>query len=148
MIQFIASKITGVAKRHKENGHHNAYLAVPVFISFAVMYILIQVWVYFIPEFHFSAYSYHIHHYTYGIVLVLICGYIGLWAQSEKSKIACAIGYGIGAALILDEAFMWFALNPANGYQDYDLIVVVAALLLGFIVAPYVLYREKKDTHT
>lgn len=54
----------------------------------------------------------HIHHLVWGIILLLICGYIGIsfWA-SEKVRHFMAILFGIGAALTIDEFALWLYLD-------------------------------------
>lgn len=130
-------------QHYKEQEHYHAYYSIPVFIGFLVTYLLIQLLTRLFPDFGFTAKGYRIHHYTYGIVLLLIFGYIGLWTRSMKMKYFCALAHGVGAAFIIDEAFMWFTLNEGPGYQDYDLAFFVAALLVGIILAP-LFYDGKK----
>ena len=128
---------------HKDQERYHAFYAIPVLIGFIVTYLLIQIMVYFFPDIGFSAGGYHIHHYTYGVALILIFGYVGLWVRSEKMKIASAVAHGVGAAFIIDEAFMLFALSAEPGYQDYNLAIIVAALLLGIALIPLFLEADK-----
>ncbi len=125
-----------LATGHRTNGHWYAYYSIPVFIGFAITYGLIQVGVRAFPDFHFDARGYHIHHYTYGIVILLLAGYIAIWTQSLRVKFACALAYGVAAAFIIDEAFMWFTLTNVLKYQDYDLAFYVGAIFLSFAIAP------------
>jgi hypothetical protein len=145
MVELVLSKISTFAKQYRDQGHYPAYYAIPVLIGFTITYLLIQIIVYLFPELGFSVNGYHVHHYTYGVATVLVFGYVGLWAQSEKVKIISAVAHGVGAAFIIDEAFMWFTLNPAPGYQDYNLPIIVVALLLGFILVPLFYRKESED---
>ena len=147
MILTLWGKITDLHRHYREEEHYHAYYAIPVFVGFAITYLLIQILTRVYPEFGFSARGYHIHHYTYGIVLLLVFGYIGLWTQSMKVKYFCALAHGVAAAFVIDEAWMWFTLNPADGYQDYDLALIVGALLLGIILAP-ILFSGKSEKRT
>jgi hypothetical protein len=132
--------------RHKEREQYHAYYAIPVLIGFLLTYGIIQLFVRRYPDAHFSANGYHIHHYTYGIIILLIFGYIGLWTRNMKMKYLCALAHGVGAAFIIDEAFMWFTLTNIDRYQDYDLVFFVVAILISIILAPF-LVDGKKETN-
>jgi hypothetical protein len=83
----------------------------------------------------------HIHHLVWGILLLLITGY-GTLAEigtgdSSLSILASrllALGYGIGAALTLDEFALWLNLDAAaywsrQGRESIDAVVLFGALL-------------------
>jgi hypothetical protein len=83
----------------------------------------------------------HIHHLVWGILLLLITGY-GTLAEigtgdSVLSILASrmlALGYGIGAALTLDEFALWLNLDPQaywsrQGRESIDAVVLFGALL-------------------
>jgi hypothetical protein len=83
----------------------------------------------------------HIHHLVWGILLLLITGY-GTLAElgtgdSSLSILASrllALGYGIGAALTLDEFALWLNLDAAaywsrEGRESIDAVVLFGALL-------------------
>jgi hypothetical protein len=83
----------------------------------------------------------HIHHLVWGILLLLITGY-GTLAEvgtgdSSVSILASrllALGYGIGAALTLDEFALWLNLDAAaywsrQGRESIDAVVLFGALL-------------------
>lgn len=83
----------------------------------------------------------HIHHLVWGILLLLISGY-GTLAEvgtgdSSLSILASrllALGYGIGAALTLDEFALWLNLDAAaywsrQGRESIDAVVLFGALL-------------------
>lgn len=137
--------IRKLLRRHQENNHWHAYYAVPTFAGFLFTYLFFQVSVRIAPGLALYANGYHIHHYTYGIVILLISGYVGIWAPSIESKNICAFAHGVGAALIIDEAWIWVTLNPGPGYQDYDLAFFVAALILSVALAP-LLFGKKRDS--
>ncbi len=135
-----------LSNRHRENNHWHAYYAIPAFIGFVVTYLFIQVQQRLFPNFHLDAGEHHIHHYTYGIILLLIFGYVSLWTDSLRIRYTCALAYGAGVAFIMDEAWMWFTLNSGPGYQDYDLIFYIAALFAAIALSPLV-FRNKKDSN-
>lgn len=83
----------------------------------------------------------HIHHLVWGILLLLITGYVGVAiAPGSPWKEIVAILFGIGTGLTLDEFALWLDLKDvywsARGRRSIDAVVVAAALsgmvLVGF----------------
>ena len=82
----------------------------------------------------------HIHHLVYGILLLLLVGYVWLIQEgtgqsrfpSWFSRVT-AITYGIGAALTLDEFALWLNLQDVywagKGRESIDAVVIFAAFL-------------------
>lgn len=75
----------------------------------------------------------HIHHFVWGIVLLLLVGFLGITLWSERLHPWLGAVFGIGAALVLDEYALWLNLQdvywlPA-GRSSIDVVILVAALL-------------------
>jgi hypothetical protein len=75
----------------------------------------------------------HIHHFVWGIVLLLLVGFLGITIWSERLHPWLGAAFGIGAALVLDEYALWLNLQdvywlPA-GRSSIDVVILVAALL-------------------
>jgi hypothetical protein len=75
----------------------------------------------------------HIHHFVWGIVVLLIVGFLGITLWSERLHPWLGAVFGIGAALVLDEYALWLNLKdvywlPA-GRSSIDVAILVAALL-------------------
>jgi hypothetical protein len=87
----------------------------------------------------------HIHHLVWGILLLLVVGYVWLIeVGTDSSWIASlsAIAYGAGAALALDEFALWLNLQDVywtnTGRQSIDAVVIFIALLsLGIWGGPF-----------
>jgi hypothetical protein len=92
----------------------------------------------------------HIHHLVWGILILLMVGYGWLldlgWSNSPLSIFfgrLMAVGYGVGAALTLDEFALWLNLEPdaywsSSGRLNIDAIVIFGALLgVGAWGAPF-----------
>jgi uncharacterized MnhB-related membrane protein len=85
----------------------------------------------------------HIHHMVWGILLLLIVGYIGVALEPASPwREVIAIFFGVGAGLTLDEFALWLNLKDvywsSQGRESIDAVIVAATLgalaVLGFRV--------------
>lgn len=83
----------------------------------------------------------HVHHLVFGIVLMLLCGFLlALQLGGPWTELAAA-GFGIGAGLTLDEYALWLHLDDVywaeEGRQSVDAVIVAAMVgglvLMGFL---------------
>jgi hypothetical protein len=77
----------------------------------------------------------HIHHLVWGILLLLVMGYVGLAVDPSSPWLELvAIAFGIGMGLTLDEFALWLNLQDVywqeKGRQSIDAVVVTTALLV------------------
>ena len=83
----------------------------------------------------------HIHHLVWGILLLLISGYIGVAiAPDSPWREIVAVLFGIGTGLALDEFALWLNLKDVywqrEGRRSID-AVIVAACLTGFVLVGF-----------
>jgi hypothetical protein len=76
----------------------------------------------------------HIHHLVCGILLLIVCGYLGLALDPDTPwREVVAVLFGIGMGLTLDEFALWLNLEDVywseKGRQSIDAVVVTACLL-------------------
>jgi hypothetical protein len=76
----------------------------------------------------------HIHHLVWGILLLLVTGYLGIAVDLGDPWIELvAVAFGIGMGLTLDEFALWLNLEDvywqAKGRESIDAVVVTTALL-------------------
>ena len=82
----------------------------------------------------------HIHHLVWGILLLLVVGYVWLIQEGTgQSRFpswfsrATAIVYGVGAALTLDEFALWLNLQDVywagKGRESVDAVIIFASFL-------------------
>ncbi len=75
----------------------------------------------------------HVHHFVWGILILLLVGFLGITLQLPKLLPWLAIAFGIGAALVLDEFALWLNLRDVywekEGGDSVHLVILVAALL-------------------
>ena len=88
------------------------------------------------PFHNVSSGGLHIHHLVWGILLVLVVGYIWLIEEGITSSwlsSITAIAFGVGAALTLDEFALWLNLQDVywtgRGRESIDAVVIFAGLL-------------------
>jgi hypothetical protein len=83
----------------------------------------------------------HIHHLVWGILLLLIFGWVGVAVHpTDPWREIVAVMFGIGAGLTLDEFALWLNLKDVywskQGRRSIDAVVIVAAVtgmvLVGF----------------
>jgi hypothetical protein len=91
----------------------------------------------------------HLHHLVWGIVLLLVSGFLEFALAPSSPWVEVLAGlFGVGAGLTLDEFALWVHLEDVywaeEGRASLD-AVVVAALVAGLIVlglAPFELHRQ------
>jgi hypothetical protein len=78
----------------------------------------------------------HIHHLVWGILILLVVGYVWLIELGVGSSWVAsltAMAYGIGAALTLDEFALWLNLQDVYweraGRESVDAVIIFASLL-------------------
>jgi hypothetical protein len=94
----------------------------------------------FFPRVHWEPVpGMHIHHYVYGIFILVIAGYLALVLRRDGARPWIALLYGLGVGLTFDEFGMW--LNPpfVRGvrWNTNGITIVVIAFLVAGILIPF-----------
>lgn len=132
-----------IHQRIPDRPHRRLLLAsVSFFITFLAVRLLVASITHHIGPFGYVEMGgHHIHHLVWGILLLLITGYATLaevgTGDSSLSILASrmlALGYGVGAALTLDEFALWLNLDAMaywskQGRESIDAVVLFGALL-------------------
>jgi hypothetical protein len=100
------------------------------------------------PFHNVSSGGLHIHHLVWGILILILVGYVWLIEQGVGSNwiaSATALLFGVGAALTLDEFALWLNLQDVYwtgaGRESIDAVIIFISLLsVGFWGGP--LLRE------
>jgi hypothetical protein len=90
----------------------------------------------------------HIHHMVPGILLLLITGYVSIsYWSNEKIRHICAIFFGIGAALTIDEFALWLFLQNVywakQGRDSVDAVIITIVLLTLAVIFGQVHTKDK-----
>ena len=129
-------KIVAAYQQHVD---YRRQAALWMWVTFIVTFIFLRVLTFGI-RFHLlpaknvvTSSGLHIHHFVWGIVLLLLVGFLGITLWSERLHPWLGAVFGIGAALVLDEYALWLNLQdvywlPA-GRSSIDVVILVAALL-------------------
>jgi hypothetical protein len=83
----------------------------------------------------------HIHHLVWGVLLLLVCGYVGVAIHpGDPWRDMVAVGFGIGTGLTLDEFALWLNLKDVywseQGRKSID-AVAIAAGVSGLLLVGY-----------
>lgn len=80
-----------------------------------------------------SAGGTHIHHLVWGILLLLVSGYLGFAFNAAAAREPLAALFGVGAALTLDQLALWLHLEDvywsAKGRRSIDAVIATSAIL-------------------
>lgn len=107
--------------------------------SFLITFIFARLTVYFvlghwIPDFFLTIKGVHIHHFIYGVVILVVVGLYLIIRRPNPNSIAfrrAILFYGIGLGLTFDEFGMWVRLEDNYWVrQSYDAVVVVLLVFL------------------
>ena len=132
-----------VHQRIPDRPHRRLFLAsVSFFITFLAVRLLVASITHHIGPFGYVEMGgRHIHHLVWGILLLLITGYAELAEVGTGDTPGSillgrllSLGYGVGAALTLDEFALWLNLDAAaywsrQGRESIDAVVLFGALL-------------------
>jgi hypothetical protein len=138
----VASGIRAAYRRHVD---YRREAALRIFASFLVTFAIIRGVTYGI-RYHLlpiqnvvTPGGLHIHHFVWGIFVLLLVGFLALVLDQPRWHPWLAIPFGIGAALVLDEFALWLNLEDVywarQGRTSVDVVIAFAALLGGYLAA-------------
>jgi hypothetical protein len=132
----LAGRLRHTAARHLDDRRRTA---LRLLLSFGITFGLIRALTYAIHvqlgPFHdiVTGGGLHIHHYVWGIALVLVSGFLSLTLDQSRWHPWLAIPFGVGAALVVDEFALLLNLRDVywerQGRSSVDLGIVLLTLL-------------------
>lgn len=117
-----------------------------VFLSFLITFVVARLYVYItshdVLELKFlidniTIYGVHVHHLNFGIMILVLVGFISLYDLRPLVHRKLAIFYGIGLALTFDEFALWLKLkDDYYASISYDAVIIISVILLNIIYFP------------
>lgn len=108
-----------------------------VFVFFLISFAAARILAYSLPSLNLIIGRYHIHHFYYGIALLIASGWIALISDRERLKHLAAALFGVGLGILADEAgLLLTCTSPMLLECDYyarvtiDVFTVIAAAFL------------------
>lgn len=87
-----------------------------------------------LPNFFLTVRGVHIHHFTYGVFILVLVGFYFIMRRPQLGSRAfrwCTFIYGMGVGLTFDEFGMWIRLQDNYWVrQSYDAVIIILLLLL------------------
>jgi hypothetical protein len=83
----------------------------------------------------------HVHHFTYGVIILAIVGFISL-VSPKRAQQWLAVLYGIGLSLAFDEFGMWLKLTSNYNLDSSEDVMVGILVFLVFVVYFMNLFRR------
>ena len=88
-----------------------------------------------IPEIYYQpSPGLHVHHFTYGVLILFLAGYLGLSVKQARAKFWVALLLGFGLGLAMDEFGMWLKLRDDEmarwSYDGFNITIGVFLFIL------------------
>lgn len=122
-----------------------------VFISFLVTFLIARIFANFFSKLSLIINEYHIHHFYYGFILLIISSWIGLVTNKENMYKVSAILLGVGSGLFIDEVGLLLTCTSNLKVCDYysrisfDIFVIVIGMLLLMLYSgPFYRFLKRK----
>ena len=90
-------------------------------------------------------FGYHIHHFYFGILLIILAGWIAIVKTPNLKREQVALIYGTGLGLFMDEIGLLLTWGDYYSGLTYLLSLFVGGVLLNIIYFPYFWYEVKNN---
>ncbi len=131
-------RFVGVAFRRAYReliGERRKHMPFWVLVGFLPTFLVARFLVSSYPDLFLDIRGVHVHHFTWGVIVLAAVGFISLVSPEYPPRPALAVSYGVGLALAFDEFGMWLRLTANyNLDQSEDVMVGILAFL---VVAVY-----------
>lgn len=113
-----------------------------IFIAFIISFGVARLAAYLFPDLGLIIRDYNIHHFYYGIALLIISNWILLVTRTERLMRIAAVMFGAGLGLITDEIGLLLTCS-SNGKicdyyarQSYDFAIIMTLIFMALIYFP------------
>ncbi|MBX4189826.1 hypothetical protein KW791_00800 [Candidatus Parcubacteria bacterium] len=106
------------------------YIVFPIAVAFLITFIVARVISHVSPNFFIHIVpNLHIHHYSYGIFVLTISGYLALASDKARDKYLISLMHGVGLGLAFDEFGLWLKMSDDDPTRwSYDGVLILTAL--------------------
>lgn len=114
-------------------GNHRNQIPFWVLVGFLPTFVIERTIVDNYPGLYLQVKGTHVHHFTYGIFVLAITGFLSL-ISSKPWRSWLAVTYGLGLGLAFDEFGMWLHLTSNYTINDSEYVMVGILVFLVAIV--------------
>ncbi len=86
----------------------------------------------------------HLHHYVWGIVLLMVVGGAGLAERSARARAWMGLAYGVGLALVIDEAALLISLEDVYWDTEGGVSIALAIALIAVVGSVLAVTRGRR----
>jgi hypothetical protein len=129
----------GIARAYRQHIDYRREAALRMWLAFIVMFGFLRgltfgIRYHVLPVHNVVTSSgLHIHHFVWGILILLVVGFLALVLDQARWHPWLAFAFGAGAALVIDEFALWLNLKDVywaeQGRSSVDVAILLAALL-------------------
>ena len=105
-----------------------------ILVGFLPTFLIARFLVYSVPNIFLVVHGVHVHHFTYGVIILAVVGFISLVSPYRFQR-WLAVLYGLGLALAFDEFGMWLRLTSNYNITQSEFVMV--AILAFLIIVVY-----------
>src|SRR3989344_5936743 len=111
-------------------------LIFPIAVAFLLTFTVARLTSYLIPSLGLFIGDFRVHHFTWGIFVLAVSGYLALVFDSARAKYFISLLYGFGLGLAFDEFAFWLKLTDDDPARwNYDGFLIVMGLFFFIISA-------------
>jgi len=100
---------------------------------FLASFVVARVFTAFFPSTVLEVRGYHIHHFWYGLALLVIGGWLGINYRDDHTERIAAVIFGIGGGLVGDE--IGLLITFGDYYSELTYTFIISLLAFAFMVA-------------
>jgi hypothetical protein len=116
-------------------------LSLLALVSFITSFAVARVFTRLKPDSVLIGGGYHVHHFWFGLIMVIIGGWIGISYTSERADRVAAIIFGAGGGLIGDEVGLLLTLG--NYWTEITYTLIVVFVTFASMLSLFFRYSEK-----
>jgi hypothetical protein len=115
-----------------------------VLSGFLPTFVIARLLVKSFPALFFHLHGVHVHHFTYGIFVLALAGFIAL-TRSGPTPFWLSAFYGVGLALAFDEFGMWLHLTDNYDLDQSENAMVI--ILVFLVIVVYLIDWLRRASH-